>query len=165
MKIEYVFFAGFVLALALGLAMQPYMTSQNGASSLVEVEFKNFLLTQTDEEGFKGVLKGTNAQKYKDLLMISDPFAYDKEGATVEGKTAKLIKDNLYIDEDVIITTPEGAKLLSRSVLYDTKKQTFETLAPFTAYYGEHIVKGQKLWYEDSIVRSKNIKANIKQDK
>jgi hypothetical protein len=165
MKIEYIFFIGFVTAFVLGLAMQPYMTSQKEPSSMIEVEFENFLLTQTDEEGFKGVLKGTSAQKYSDLLMIKSPFAYDKEGATVEGKTAKLVKDNLYIDEDVIITTPEGARLLSESILYDTKKQTFETLAPFTAYYGEHIVKGRKLWYADSIVRSKDIKANIKQDK
>lgn len=164
MRVEFVFFIGFIIMLAIGFAMQPYFVEKKDASKLVEVEFDNFLLTQTDTKGFKAVIKGDVAQKYRNLLIIHKPYAYDKDGATVKGKNAKLIQNDLYIDEDVIITTPDGARLFSQAVLYNTKTQIFETLQPFVAYYNEHKVEGDKLWYQEGVVKSTNVKANIKQD-
>jgi len=165
MRIEILFFLGFGAALILGFALKPYLIDKKEPSNKIEFEFVNFNLIQTSKDGFKSSIIGDYAQKYSDMLLVQNPLAVDKEGNEVRSKEAKIIGDDIYLDEDVIMKTSSGAVLYSQAVLYNSAQQYFESLAPFEALYGEHIFMGERLWYQDGVIDSTNIKATIKADR
>lgn len=164
MRIEVIFFLSFIAALLLGFVLRPYLIDAKEPSSKIEFEFMNFNLIQTDTEGFKSSIIGDSAQRYPDLLLLHNPLAFDKDGNEVRSQAAKMIENDIYLDEDVIITTPDGIQLYSQSVLYNSTNQYFESFTPFEAIYGEHLFVGEKLWYQNGVIDSTNVKATIKVD-
>lgn len=159
MKIETIFFLCFAVLIAIAFMLEPYVVEEQKPSDELELEFKDFVLTQTDTQGFKSLLSGKSAKKYPQLLLIQEAVAIDEDGNELQGLEARVIGDMVYLEEDVIISTLEAGVFYTQSAQYNSKTQEFESTAPFEAHYGEHRFYGKQLWYSDGVIDADDVRA------
>ncbi|MGM0623264.1 MAG: hypothetical protein ACQESH_04505 [Campylobacterota bacterium] len=164
MRLEYIFFAIFLFAVGIGFGLEPYVIERKQKGSDLEVAFYDFTISQYGQEGFESLISGHRGEKYPHRLLVEQAYAVDVDNNEVQAQHAKLVDQDLYLDEDVIITTPDGAVMYSQHVLYNIKQQYFESLSAYEAHYGEHRFFGQRMWYQDGVMESEDVRAIILQD-
>lgn len=164
MRFEYLFFLMFLAAAAIGYGLTPYVSSnQEQQKRYLEAKFSDFTLYQRDSKGFKSKITGTKGLKYSTHLQVQNFHAIDREDNTARAKDAKMVDDQIFLNKDVIITTPDNALFLTQSALYDSKNAFFRSVVPFEAYWGEHEFYGDQFFYQDGVIRAQEVRTIIKQ--
>ncbi len=129
---------------------------ENGNSKISdfskEIEFTNTTLTQVDTKHLLGQAYTTYGVRDKYGVLNMRNIKYHNDNIKyLYAKSAKYIKDFIYLDNDVFMKDNQGTEYKTQHAYYNQKNQILYITSPFILSRDKNIFKGKTLVYNTSL--------------
>lgn len=132
------------------------------------VSFENSVMYEIDTKRVNQVIQSQVANVYKNYeelynaTIISKSDEKTKDSNTLSSNHMVKIDDNIYLNGDVFLRTPQGITFKSEDLHYNLKSKVAISKSDFEAYDKENKLRGSSLYFDGT---NNNIKANNTQFK
>lgn len=158
----------FAATLAAIFFLKPHQTGRvekKGVPQIMFIDFRSFEIT---EKGILSVGRGLVAEKFPQFMKIKSPYF---KRLTPQGRESIKAKEAVYnedgtllFERSVVLKLEEGWQIDTEKTYFDLKRKVYSTAGlPFTARYGESVVRGKNMFYyqKSGKITADSIKADI----
>ena len=166
-------FFGLLFLLTAGAVfwLKPHKVDVVRKKGVPQVAFVDFESYEITPKGVEALMHGRRALKFADHMHVELPEMKrltPKGVESVKAEEAFLYdRKGIELKQRVHLTRSDGWKIVTDLIYYDLKRRIYSTKGfPFTAHYGESVVKGKNMVYEQKSgkISAESIRAIINKE-
>ncbi len=146
------------------LFFKPLELKEQNFVDVPQLELKQFTMYEFTPYGLQTYMLGSSGTKYDDKFIVKNVDYTDKSPKYMANMKAD---DGVYKDDivtlkgNVFYTRDSGFEFHTQKLIYNKKSAEAVSDVGYTAYFGENVVKGSYIKYNNNLNRvySKNIDA------
>ncbi len=148
LRLEWLLTISIVAIVSISFSLKLKNSHTKNSSFSKELEFVDTTFTQVDTAHMLNQTYATYGIRYRDGVLNMRNIKYHNDSIKyLYAKNGKLVKDFIYLDNDVFMKDRNGSEYRTQHAYYNQKDKILYIVSPFTISRGKNIFRGDKLVY------------------